>query len=411
MLIRIASLAAITCGVCLLGAACDQLPTAPTPPAPAPDKPFGFGPVTLTWIPGSSVKLEQMIGDTDRQTGLPTRSQTFARYQVGGTDLGYSFEHGNRLLFLFGDTLYFHAGDTMAWSNTFDPGAGILLNFFTNKDGSTLLVQPPGISMGAFEVPDSGISLGDRLYVVCKTNHTVGDFTDQSVLTRFDPSMNTFTVGRTISSLPDGKFIEMALHTAPLDCGIPGPAVLIWGSGKYRESDVYFATVPAADFESGVGTRYFAGLVGGVPTWTDQEQGAVPVVQDGTIGNVSVTHAPAVGLWLMTYDSRLSPKGIRFRYAKAPWGPWSDPQLIFDPSRDGGYGHFIHDPTLVPDDGLGGPTIGGDDPATTFGGDYAPYVMERFTRAQGGKLVIHYVMSTFNPYTVVHMRSEFAIGR
>ena len=49
---------------------------------------------TLTWIPGSTTKAEQMIGDCDytaqAQTGqcVPTTSQTATRARVLGTDIG-----------------------------------------------------------------------------------------------------------------------------------------------------------------------------------------------------------------------------------------------------------------------------------------------------------------------------------
>ena len=81
---------------------------------------------TLTWIPGSTTRVEQMIGDCDyakqAQTGqcVPTTSQTAARARVLGTDIGASFESEGRVIFLFGDTIspstsenYF-ASDTIA---------------------------------------------------------------------------------------------------------------------------------------------------------------------------------------------------------------------------------------------------------------------------------------------------------
>ena len=49
--------------------------------------------------------------------------------------------------------------------------------------------------------------------------------------------------------------------------------------------------------------------------------------------------------------------------------------------------------------------------STTRGGDYSPQMIERFTRVTGDTLMIYYTMSTWNPYTVVKMRSEFKITR
>jgi hypothetical protein len=191
---------------------------------------------------------------------------------------------------------------------------------------------------------------------------------------------------------------------------------MMFGLGAYRASDVYLATIPASSFDTGAGTRYFAGLVNGQPTWSSSESAAVPVVAEKggpSIGNVSVVHSSTLGLWLMTYDGgRQSPSaaGVYFTYAKDPWGPWAEPQLIFNQKRDGATGKFVHDPSITPNDGLNGPTIGGNDPRTTPGGTYAPYMIERFTRVSGSTLSIYYALSTWNPYTIVLMRADFTIA-
>lgn len=46
----------------------------------------------------------------------------------------------------------------------------------------------------------------------------------------------------------------------------------------------------------------------------------------------------------------------------------------------------------------------------TPGGEYPPFLIERFTRVVGNALKIYYMMSTWNPYTVVKMRSTFTIS-
>jgi hypothetical protein len=116
---------------------------------------------TLTWIAGSTTKVEQMIGDCDytaqAQTGqcVPTTSRTATRARVLGTDLGASFESNGRLLFLFGDTISpspsenYLASDTMASSVSTDPSRGLSLDVFTNNDGSPYFVRIPGVRMGA----------------------------------------------------------------------------------------------------------------------------------------------------------------------------------------------------------------------------------------------------------------------
>jgi hypothetical protein len=283
--------------------------------------------LVLTYQPGSTIKLEQLLGEEDKQLHQPTLSQTYTRYGIQGTDLGYSFENKGLIYFLFGDTIgrLDNALDTIATTNAAqNPEQGIRLDFLTvGKD--YLTIQPPGISMGAFETPIGGISIGGQMYVAVRTNHSADWSTDRSVLTKFTLP-DAFQPIRTISQSPAGNFLTLSLHsgTGPLT-GLPpgGPFIFIWGSGTYRKSDAYLAIVPAANFESGKGTLYFAGWSsGGLPAWSQNETNTQPVVKNGTIGDLSVTWARDPSLWLMTFDSRPpAPAGIEFSYSKTPWGP------------------------------------------------------------------------------------------
>jgi hypothetical protein len=378
--------------------------------APSPTEPL------LTYTDGSTIKLEQLIGEEDKELHRPTLSQTVARYGIVGTDLGNSFEHAGRVYFLFGDTMgrLDHALDVIGTTDATAPESGVRLDFLTSG-GDYLTIQPPGISMGPFEVPVAGISLGGQAYIAVSTNHSEDRSTDRSVLMKFTPPA-TFQPLRTISQLPDGHFVKMSLHTEPGPiAGLPpgGPFVLVWGTGVYRKSDAYLSVVPAAQFETGNGTRYFAGLDGsGAPTWSEKELDARPIVQNGTMGDLSVTWCNELGMWLMTYDSRdPAPRGILFSYSRTPWGPWSEPQIIFNAVRDGAIGRFIHNPDANPDDGLAGPAIGKGqaNPQAVRGGAYAPYVIERWTKVQGPELSIYYLLSTWNPYTVVLMKSRLRV--
>jgi len=372
----------------------------------------------IRYMPGSTVKLEQLLGEEDKERHQPTLSRTFTRYGLQGTDLGYSFEHQGRVYFLFGDTVgrLDRALDTIATTDALDPEQGVRLDFLTvGKD--YLTIQPPGISMGAFETPIGGISLGGQMYVAVRTNHAQDWSTDRSVLTKFTlPS--TFQPLRTISQSPAGRFLTMSLHTEPGPgpmAGLPpgGPFVMIWGTAQYRKSDAYLSIVPAANFETGHGTRYFAGLdAAGAPIWSENESDAQPIVKNGTLGDLSVTWCKDLGVWLMTYDSRApAPRGILFSYSRTPWGPWSEPQVVFDEIRDGALGKFVHDPHLKPDDGLAGPVIGEGqaNPDAVQGGGYAPYVVECWTKVQGSELDLYYVLSTWNPYVVVLIKSRLKV--
>ena len=394
----------------------------------------GVAGVTLTWTPGSTVKLEQVIGDKDwaaaaKGTTLPTASLTNSKYGVFGTDLGSSFEHNGRVLFLFGDTraedpnINLGAVDPIGYSTTTDGESPLLLDFYTDNANRTLWVKPPGIQMAGHNVPNSGISLSDGLYLVLNAgaDHSLPDIhaNAYSLLVKFDETAKTFTPGRTISRIPDGHFVYTALHAS-------GSDVYIFGTGTYRGSDIYLSKTPASGFWAGTGTQYFAGRVNGQPTWTSSEASAVPIVQDNplkgpawpndnpTAGNVAVAYSTDLGMWLMTYDGgrqSQATRGVYLTYAKDPWGPWAAPILIFNVPRDPGLGVFMHNPAAVPSDGLVGPTIGDNDPVTTGGASYAPSIIGRFTRVNGTTLRIYWLASTWNPYTVVKMRSELTISR
>jgi Domain of unknown function (DUF4185) len=394
---------------------------------------------TVKFVAGSTVKVQQLLGEQDKERKQPTLSRTVTRYGLEGTDLGNSFEHDGRVYFLFGDTVGTagRALDTIGVTDAREAEANVRLDFLTmdpiasgrrgagrrgGRAGATpagdrqyLTIEPPGISMGPFEVPVAGISLNRQMYVVLSTDHADDRSTDRSVLTTFTLPA-TFKPGRMISRLPAGHFVKMSLHSEPSAiAGMPpgGPFVLMWGTGAYRRSEAYLAAVPAAHFEGGQGTRYFAGLTsGGTPNWSERETDASPLTKNGTIGDLSVTWCAPLGLWLMTYDSRPpAGRGVMFQSSRTPWGPWSEPQTIFGPAD--GVGKFIHNARGNPPDTLVGPVIGRavQDPEGTHGGAYAPYVVERWTRVQGSELTIYYVLSTWNPYVVVLMKSRFAIER
>jgi hypothetical protein len=374
-------------------------------PAPRAD-------VTLTAVPGATTKLQQLLGEEDKERHQPTSSRTFTRYGIRGTDLGFSFEHDGRVYFLFGDTVgrLDRGLDTIATTDARDPEAGVRLDFLTDGD-KYLTIQPPGISMAGFEVPVSGIDLGGKVYVIVRTNHLRGDWTtDRTVLTRFTPPAD-FRPLRHISE----RFQTMSIRAQPVGEPMPGlpPGghfVLAWATARYRKSDVYLFLIPVSHFEDGEGTLYFAGLnTAGEPLWSTKESDAAAVVPDTAIGDVSVTWCKPLHVWLMTYE--LHPPqggslGVFFQYSKTPWGPWSPRQQLYARSEGA---KFIHDPATVPDDGLGGPTIAPANPETTPGGMYAPYVVERWTKVEGSALDLYYLLSTWNPYTVVLMKSRLQV--
>lgn len=399
------------------------IPQAPPPGANA----------VLTYNPGSTTRLEQVVGECDwvakaQQVvaGKPvtcqaTASRTVTNGNILGNDLGSTFEANGQLYYLSGDSIAgnstdFKGGDPIATSTSTDGDYPFLINYLTAKNGSPLFVSATGLATGADNVPNAGISVAGGLFFVYNTGADTTLANPQqnakSVVVAFDPAALTFTAGRTISQAPNGHSVFTSLHTM-------GSDVYIFGSGNYRASNIYLSKVTAANFKTGAGTQYFAGMSNGQPVWVNNESGAVAVVVDDakspSVGNMSVAYSPQLNLWLMTYDGGRQAEatsGAYFTYAPNPWGPWATPQLIFNAKRDNGRGVFLHDPAIVPDppgDGLNGPTIGSNDIYRTSGGPYAPLMIERFNKVLGSTLSIYYVMSTWNPYTVVKMRSQFTV--
>jgi hypothetical protein len=113
-----------------------------------------MAPPFLTYIDGSTAKINQLVGEEDKELHKSTLSRTETRYGLIGTDLGYSFEHQGRVYFLFGDTVGVARGalDSIASVGIsgagWDPAAGVRLDFLTVPGGRYLTIQPPGISMG-----------------------------------------------------------------------------------------------------------------------------------------------------------------------------------------------------------------------------------------------------------------------
>ncbi|MFQ6114885.1 MAG: DUF4185 domain-containing protein [bacterium] len=77
-----------------------------------------------------------------------------------------------------------------------------------------------------------------------------------------------------------------------------------------------------------------------MPQWSTREEDAEPLFSQPCIGELSVTYNRFLHKWLILYNCD-NPRGINFRTADQPWGPWSEPQVLFDPWLDNGYCHFM----------------------------------------------------------------------
>lgn len=368
---------------------------------------------------GHSQKVCQLTGDTDFQNRAPTSNRSSSRFHVGGTDLGYPFEHDGRLYFLFGDTggSVSDGRDSIAYTRDADPDACPHLDWIA--DGSSFRpIQAPGVSMAYFEVPTTGFSANGAMYVFVWTDHRdlfqkdaqgnelFSNPLGHAALLRSDDQGRTF---RLIWDRLGDKLIYLSaavVNNADVP-GVPaagGQGLLIFGSGRYRASNPYLAYVPLTAVEQKSRVTYFTGInpATNQPTW-GTEPDARPLFDNPCVGELSVTWNRNLRQWVMLYNCD-NPAGVVGRVAEKPWGPWSGPAVLFDAATDAGTCYFMRgNPDCGPDNDPFSPANGGP------GGVYAPYVIPRYTRGGPQNTTIYYVMSTWNPYQVTLMKSTLVL--
>jgi hypothetical protein len=354
-------------------------------------------------------KLVQLTGEFDREgwdgTGTPNFAfnRTQSRFGIIGTDLGVSFAHQDRLYFLFGDT--WRVGhstpnddlDAIAFSTDMNAENGLELTFLPRPP----LV--PGIALGAFEVPLDGVSWNGSMYVFFSTDHRRGGIytlMGRSILARSDNNGVDFTFLYEVSC---HKFVNVS--TTIVDAnehGLPGdgPQLVVFGSGRYRSSDVYLAVKPATKLAEPGGFLFFAGG-SGQPRWSSDEDSAVPLFGEGSIGELSVRWNPLMGAWLCLYNAdwpadRSSVGGIVMRWSRSPYGPWSRGNLVF--SVNDGLGKFMHQPNVDhTQEGFD------SDRSNDLAGMYGPYQIPQYARRSRHGVQIYFTMSTANPYQTMLM--------
>jgi hypothetical protein len=171
-----------------------------------------------------------------------------------------------------------------------------------------------------------------------------------------------------------------------------------------RASNPYLAYLPLSQVENKAATQYFAGIDASSnrPRW-GAELAAQPVLVNPCVGELSVSWNRNLRQWLMLYNCS-QPAGIVGHLSDTPWGPWSAPAVLFDPSIDAGTCYFVHGP-----DNCGPPTDPDSPVSGALGGVYAPFVIPRYTTGGLHSTTIYWTMSTWNPYDVVMMRTTLVV--
>lgn len=384
--------------------------------------------LSMTWIfgsqqvhaepvyyPGTTSKVHQITGDWDRSRIQPTTTLTETRAGLISTDLGSSFEHEGKLYFLFGDS-HGRSGDPdfLAWSASIDPEQ-FDMTIPTAADGKFRVIHIPGIAQDAFCVPSYGISVNGAIYIVHTTDWSeTHNNMERSVVARSTDDGVTWEYLYTLSvaenhDMSQAHFINVSLAHGQASSlpSLPqelqeAPVIFMWGSGAYRNSSPHLAVALADNLGSADSWYYFSGLdQEEQPSWSRQQRDSVPLFHHPQLGEFSVAWIAQLERWVMLYNSA-SPRGIVMRTAQQPWGAWSNPHVIFDPWRDGGYGNFMHVPfnferrDWVHDPGR----------ELEWGGEYGPYLIPRFTTGDASRCTLYYTLSIWNPYAVVIMRSD-----
>ncbi|MGH3197485.1 MAG: DUF4185 domain-containing protein, partial [Streptosporangiaceae bacterium] len=354
-------------------------------------------------------KLAQLTGEFDREgwngTGTPSfaLNRTESRFGIIGTDLGSSFTHQGRVYFLFGDTWRVGHGkpnddlDAIAFStdNTADDGLDL-----------TFLPKPPsvpGIAQGGFNVPLDGVSWNGSMYVFFSTDcRQAGIYAlmGRSIVARSDNNGLDFTLLHEVSRYKFINVSTMIVDAQEHELPGSGPQLVVFGSGRYRSSDVYLAVKPAAKLAEPGGLLFYAGGLG-QPQWSTAEEDAVPLFGAGGVGELSVRWNPLLGAWICLYNAdwpadRASVGGIVLHWAKHPWGPWSEGDIAF--SVNDGLGKFMHLPNADhTQEGFG------IDRSADLAGMYGPYQIPQYSRQTEHGVQIYFAMSSWNPYQVMLM--------
>lgn len=365
-------------------------------------------------ISARATKLAQLVGDYDKERQQPTPNLTWTRYKLAGTDLGVPFRHKDRTYLLFGDTVGLRLGDAIAYTTDTSPEDGIDL-VFVHDQIAYRPVKIPGISQAGFEVPTEGTSVNGLMYIYHTTDankllefgkeREQGADMGRSIVAVSRDDGETFTY---LYDLSADRFINVSIvQTSPdniaTSTAMEGNVLVIFGSGQYRRSNVYLAFQPAAQIGTRDSIRYFAGTdPSGKPRLSEKEEEAQPLFDQPCVGELSVSYNRFIDKWIMLYNC-FFPKwrGINIRTADKPWGPWSEPQILFHPWDDNGYCHFMH----VSWQYRNCDSVHDVNRENVWGGEYGPYQLEDIAIGDRNSTTIYFTMSTWNPYTVVLMKA------
>jgi Domain of unknown function (DUF4185) len=331
-------------------------------------------------------------------------------------------------------------------------------------------VEPP-IQQGSFNVPSGGVFLNNTFYAFFWTDHCLipsgltpnpvaplrlpapsaacpeipeNNSLGRSVLAAATPPNILdfqWTIppgGLLFRNMPSGfNYVSAAAKAPDIPPGLTMPqgAIAVFGVPRYRASIPYLALAPQDTFGDPQTWWFFTGSDATNSYWVTRQQwesgqntagewvppAAAEIFQatpagERCVGEHLVTWNAVLRTWLLLYTC--TPLSVEARFAPEPWGPWSAPIIILDAVQDPDVGCTLimslagcgSQPSPYP------PFPGG---ASVPGAFYAPFVLDRFTQEeptpfpkpgpQPKRARIYWLLSTWNPYTVVVMQSTLEL--
>jgi Domain of unknown function (DUF4185) len=316
---------------------------------------------------------------------------------------------------------------------------------------------PIPVKQGFFNVPSGGVSVAGALYAFFFTNHctlptllkpapddplirppaspTCSENDDRSsvgrgVMARSNDDGRTFNG---VVPMPAGFVYSIAVNSR-LQADLPEEqrlGVFIFGVARYRAGVPYLAQAPLETLADPATWRFFAGRTAdGQPKWVKQPEWQPEQSGDAAsrnarnslrwkppadaeilgattdaehcIGEFSVTWNHPLRMWLMLYNCDAG--RIEARIAPAPWGPWSTPTKLLGKDED------VDCRLVMTPAGCGNRedfwASKQKNDKFVAGSFYAPFVLNRYTTVAGSNgSTIYWLVSTWNPYEVMVMRS------
>jgi hypothetical protein len=191
---------------------------------------------------------------------------------------------------------------------------------------------------------------------------------------------------------------------------------------------------------------YFSGMSSTQPNWSQDGADAQPIYEETKLLNnhTSLLFEPDLdgGTWLMLYGGHAQPAlksalgnfirpvmddifydqtaGVYLRWAKQPWGPWSEPITIFNPylPGQGGYCETMYYTNAATPSSFQCPQEKqlhnmalNREPDLGMAAEYGAALVPKANHVTENALTLRWLISTWNPYRVIMLESTLDIQR